>query len=172
MSPIIKHPDQRVAVFIDVQNLYHSARSLYQKRVNFKEVLKVSTANRKLIRAIAYVVVTKAGTEKTFLEALEKIGMEAKERPLQEFYGGAKKANWDVGIVIDAIRAAEVVDVVVIVSGDGDFVSLVNYLQNKGRQVEVVAFGRSTSAQLKEVADDFIDLDASKKFLLDLPGKK
>ena len=170
--PVIKHPDQRVAVFIDVQNLYHSARSLHKKRVNFKEVLKAATAGRKLIRAIGYVVTTKAGTEKTFLDALEKIGLETRERQLQEFYGGAKKANWDVGIVVDAIRAAEIVDVVVIISGDGDFVSLVEYLKNKGRQVEVAAFGRSTSGQLKEVADDFIDLDSSKKFLLDIPGKE
>lgn len=170
--PVIKHPDQRVAIFIDVQNLYHSARSLHQKRVNFKEVLKAATAGRKLIRAIGYVVTTKTGTEKTFLDALEKIGLETRERPLQEFYGGAKKANWDVGIVIDAIRAAEVVDVVVIISGDGDFVSLVDYLKNKGRQVEVMAFGRSTSGELRKVADDFIDLDSSKKFLLDIPTKE
>lgn len=169
---IFKHKDQRVAILIDVQNLYHSARSLYQKRVNFKEVVRVALAGRKLVRAVAYVVTTKAQTEKLFLEALEKIGIEIRERPLQEFYGGAKKANWDVGMVIDAIRFSEIVDVIIVVSGDGDFVPLVEYLKNRGRQVEVVAFGRSTSSHLKEVADDFIDLDDSRRFLLDLPSRK
>lgn len=169
---IFKYKDQRVAVLLDVQNLYHSARSLYQKRVNFKEVLKTAVAGRQLVRAVAYVITTKAQTERLFLEALGKLGIEIRERPLQEFYGGAKKANWDVGMVVDAIRFSEVVDVIIIISGDGDFVSLVDYLKNKGRQVEVLAFGRSTSSQLKEVADDFIDLDSSKKFLLDLPAKK
>ncbi|MBI4114876.1 MAG: NYN domain-containing protein [Candidatus Niyogibacteria bacterium] len=169
---IFKYKDQRVAILIDVQNLYHSARSLYQKRVNFKEVLKAARADRQLVRAVAYVVTTKAGTEKAFLEALEKIGIEIRERPLQEFYGGAKKANWDVGMVVDAIRFAEVVDVIIVVSGDGDFVHLVDYLKNRGRQVEVLAFGRSTSSQLIEAADDFIDLGASKKFLLASASRK
>lgn len=169
---IFKYKDQRVAILIDVQNLYHSARSLYNKRVNFTEVLKSARAGRQLVRAVAYVVTTKAGTEKAFFDALEKIGIEIRERQLQEFYGGAKKANWDVGIVVDAIRFAEVVDVIIIVSGDGDFVSLVDYLKNKGRQVEVLAFGRSTSSQLIEVADDFIDLGGSKKYLLASSPKK
>ncbi|PIR69572.1 MAG: hypothetical protein COU47_02345 [Candidatus Niyogibacteria bacterium CG10_big_fil_rev_8_21_14_0_10_46_36] len=169
---IFKHKDQRVAILIDVQNLYHSARSLYNKRVNFNEVVKAARAGRQLVRAVAYVVTTKMGTEKAFLGALEKMGIEMRERQLQEFYGGAKKGNWDVGIVVDAIRFSEVVDVIIIVSGDGDFVSLVEYLKNKGRQVEVIAFGRSTSAQLIEVADDFIDLDSSKKFLLAPSGKR
>jgi len=169
---VFKYKDQRVAILIDVQNLYHSARSLYNKRVNFNEVLRAGRAGRQLVRAVAYVVTTKAGTEKPFFEALEKMGIEIRERQLQEFYGGAKKANWDVGIVVDAIRFAEVVDVIIIVSGDGDFVSLVDYLKNRGRQVEVIAFGRSTSSQLIEVADDFIDLDESKKYLLASVPKK
>jgi len=172
VKKVFKHKDQRVAILMDVQNLYHSARSLYKKRVNFKAVLASALAGRKLVRAVGYAVTTKAGTEKSFLEALEKIGIEIHERPLQEFYGGAKKADWDVGIVIDAIRFSDVVDVIVIVSGDGDFIPLVEYLKNRGRLVEVLAFGRSTSTKLKEAADDFIDLDLSKKFLLDLPSKK
>ena len=164
---IFKYKDQRVAILIDTQNLYHSARSLYNKRVNFKEVVKEALAGRQLVRAVAYVITTKAQTEKPFFEALAKMGIEIRERPLQEFYGGAKKANWDVGMVVDAIRFAEVVDVIVVISGDGDFISLDDYLKNKGRQVEIVAFGRSTSSRLIEVADDFIDLDESKKFLLE-----
>jgi uncharacterized LabA/DUF88 family protein len=163
----IKPKEQRVEVLIDVQNLYYSARNLHQAKVNFKEVLKKSIAGRKFIRAFAYVVRTKTGEEKAFFEALTKLSIETKVRDLQEFYGGSKKADWDVGIVIDAIRTAPGVDVVVLCSGDGDFIPLVEYLKNQGKRVEVVAFGRTTSSILKEVADEFIDIEKNlKTFLL------
>ncbi|MFH1656476.1 MAG: NYN domain-containing protein, partial [Candidatus Nealsonbacteria bacterium] len=158
---------QRVGVLIDVQNLYYSARNLYQARVNFEEILKLGVSKRNLIRAFAYVVRTKTGEEKPFFEALTKLGIETRIRDLQEFYGGQKKADWDVGIVIDAIRMAPSVDTLVIASGDGDFIALVEYLKNQGKRVEVIAFGRSSSNQLKEVADEFIDLEtAFAKYLL------
>jgi len=163
----IKHKEQRVAVFIDAQNLYHSARSLFNSRVNFKEILKTATYGRKLIRAFGYVISTKTGEEKPFFEALVNLGIETRAKDLQEFFGGAKKADWDVGITIDAVRTAEIVDTVVICSGDGDFVPLVEYLKNNGRRVEVLAFGRSTSSKLKEVVDEFVDLGAEPgKYLL------
>ncbi len=169
---VIKHTGQRVGVLIDVQNLYHSAKNLYQARVNFREVLKLAVDKRNLIRAFAYVVRTKSGEEKPFFEALTKLGLETRVRDLQEFYGGAKKADWDVGIVIDAVRIAPSVDVLVLASGDGDFISLVEYLKNQGKRVEVIAFGRSTSARLKEVTDEFIDLEqVPEKYLLK-SGKK
>jgi uncharacterized LabA/DUF88 family protein len=162
-----KPKEQRVEVLIDVQNLYHSAKHLYKTRVNFGEVLKQAVSGRKFIRAFAYVVRTKTGEEQPFFEALTKLGIETRVRDLQEWYGGAKKADWDVGIVIDAIRTAPSLDVVVLVSGDGDFISLVEYLKNQGKRVEVMAFGRTTSGRLKEVADEFIDMDANlSKFLL------
>ncbi len=161
-----KPKDQRVEVLIDVQNLYHSAKNLYGARVNFKEVLRQAIAKRKLIRAFAYVVSTKTGEEKAFFEALTKLGFETRVRPLKEFYGGQKKADWDVGIVIDAIRTAPNVDVVVLVSGDGDFVPLTEYLKNRGKRVEVMAFGKTTSSELRQEADEFINLDKNKKFLL------
>jgi uncharacterized LabA/DUF88 family protein len=163
----IKHFGQRVGVLIDVQNLYHSAKNLYQARVNFGEILKVAVSKRNLIRVFAYVVRTKSGEEKPFFEALTKLGIETRVRDLQEFYGGAKKADWDVGIVIDAIRIAPTLDALVLVSGDGDFIDLVGYLKNQGKRVEVIAFGRSASSRLKEVADEFIDLEEfPKKYLL------
>ncbi len=164
---VIKHIGQRVGVLIDVQNLYHSAKNLYQARVNFREVLKLAVSERNLIRVFAYVVRTKTGEEKPFFDALIKLGIETRVRDLQEFYGGQKKADWDVGIVIDAIRMASSVDTLVLASGDGDFIALVEYLKNQGKRVEVVAFGRSTSSLLKEIADEFIDLGLSpKKYLL------
>ena len=164
---IIKHIGQRVAVLIDVQNLYHSAKNLYQARVNFREILKLAVSQRSLIRAFAYVVKTKTGEEKPFFEALTKLGIETRVRDLQEFYGGLKKADWDVGITVDAIRIAPSVDTIILSSGDGDFLQLVEYLKNQGKRVEVIAFGKSASTKLKETADEFIDLGKSpEKYLL------
>jgi len=170
---VIRHPEQRVAVLIDVQNMYHSARNLYRKRVNFKEVLKAAVAGRKLVRAIGYVIKTETGEETAFFEALTKIGIEPKFKDLQIFSGGTKKADWDVGLTIDTVRLAHSVDAVVLITGDGDFIPLVEYLKGThGTQVEVMAFGRSASGKLKESADEFTDLGEGSKFLLELPRKK
>ena len=164
---VIKHKEQRVGVFIDTQNLYHSARNLYNTRVNFGAVLKDAVAGRKLVRAVAYVITTEAGDEKNFFEALSKLGIETKTKDLQIFAGGAKKADWDVGLAVDAIKMSPRLDSVVIVSGDGDFVPLVEYLQTIGVQVEVVSFGKSTSGKLRESVDDFVDLSTNpRKYLL------
>jgi uncharacterized LabA/DUF88 family protein len=156
---IIKHPEQRVGVFIDTQNLYHSAKNIYHARVNFGNVLKDSVAGRRLIRARAYVVTTESGEEKNFFEALAKIGIETRTKDLQVFFGGAKKADWDVGMAVDAITMSPKLDTVILATGDGDFVPLAEYLKVHGVQVEVVSFGRSTSGRLKEAADHFLDLD-------------
>lgn len=156
----VKHKEQRVAVFIDVQNLYYSARNLYQSKVNFGEILKQAVAGRKLVRAFAYVVRTKTGEEQPFFDALINLGIETRVRDLQEFFGGAKKADWDVGIVIDAIKTANSgVDVIVLVSGDGDFVPLAEYLKNQGKKMEVIAFGKTAAAKLREAADEFMDME-------------
>src|SRR3989338_2453344 len=165
---VIKHKAQRVAILIDVQNLYHSAKNLYNSRVNFKEVLKAAVASRELVRAIAYVIRTESGEEKPFLEALEKIGIENKLKDLQIFPGGMKKADWDVGMAMDGVRLSDsYINAVVLLTGDGDFIPLVEYLKGKGIQVEVMAFARSTSQRLQEAAEDFIDLGRDpKKFLM------
>src|SRR3989338_3359817 len=164
---VIKHKEQRVGVFIDTQNLYHSARNLYKARVNFGAVVKDAVADRQLVRAVAYVITTEAGDEKNFFEALQKIGIETKTKDLQVFAGGAKKADWDVGLAVDAIKMSPKLDSVVIVSGDGDFVPLVEYLQSIGVQVEVISFCQSTSGKLREACDDFVDLsENSRKYLI------
>jgi uncharacterized LabA/DUF88 family protein len=156
---VIKHKEQRVGVFLDAQNLYHSAKNLHRGRVNFDNVLKDALAGRQLVRAVAYVITTETGEEKNFFDALTKIGIETKTKDLQIFSSGSKKADWDVGLAIDAVKLAGKLDVVVIASGDGDFIPLIEYLKMNGCQVEVVSFGKSASGKLKEVADDFIDLD-------------
>ncbi len=165
---ITKHKGQRVAVFLDVQNLYHSAKNLYNSRVDFNKVVEAAVSKRNLIRAFAYVIKTKTGEEKAFFEALSSLGIEIRVKELQEFYGGLKKGDWDVGIAVDAIRMSSGMDVIVLVTGDGDFEPLVEYLKNKGKRVEIIAFERSASLKLKEAADEFINLEENtKKFLLE-----
>jgi uncharacterized LabA/DUF88 family protein len=170
---VIKHPEQRVAIFIDTQNLYHSAKNLYRAKVNFDAVVKTALAGRKLVRAVSYVVTTESGEEQAFFEALEKVGIEIKTKDLQIFYGGAKKADWDVGMAIDAIKLSPKVDAIVIATGDGDFVPLVEYVRSGGCQIEAIAFGRSCSSRLREFVDDFIDMgDDPKKYLINYRGSK
>lgn len=169
---IIKHKGQRVGIFIDTQNLYHSAKNLYRAKVNFGNVVKEALAGRVLIRAVAYVVKTESEEEKGFFEALNKLGIETKVKDLQIFYGGAKKADWDVGMAIDAVAMAPKLDTVILATGDGDFVPLVEYLKyTEGCQVEVISFGKSASSRLREAAHDFIDMSENPRtFLLGYRG--
>jgi uncharacterized LabA/DUF88 family protein len=165
---IIKHKEQRVGIFIDAQNLYHSGKNLYHSKVNFGKIVEDALEGRKLVRALAYVIKTESGEESGFFDALVKMGIETKIKDLQIFSSGAKKADWDVGLAIDAVKMAPKLDAVILVTGDGDFVPLVEYLQtNEGCQVEVVSFGKSTSAKLIEATDHFMDLDLTpNKYLL------
>lgn len=163
----MKHPYQRVGVFVDVQNLYYSARALYGSKVNFSNLLKDAVSKRQLIRAFAYVVKTDLEEEKAFFDALARAGFQIRTKDLQIFPDGTRKANWDVGIAMDIIKMAPKLDVVVLISGDGDFVDLIEYLKNHGHLVEVMAFGRSTSNKLKEEAELFYDLDLNpERYLL------
>lgn len=156
---MMKHKDQRVAVFVDAQNMYHSAKNLYGANLNFQAVLNAAVAGRQLVRALVYGIASPGGDEEKFLEALEKQGFELRIKDLQVFTGGAKKGDWDVGMAIDAVKVAEKVDVIVLVTGDGDFIPLVQYLQeNKGCLVELISFQKSTSSRLIESVDDFTDL--------------
>ncbi len=166
---IVKHKDQRVAVLVDVQNLYYSARHLYKAKVNFGKVLTHALGDRTLVRAIAYVIKTDVVTkERDFFEAINKAGFEVKEKDLQIFADGSKKGDWDVGITMDAIRLGKKVDSIVLVSGDGDYIPVVKYLQlSEGCQVEVYAFGKTCSHALVEEVDDFVDMDEhAKDFLI------
>ncbi len=192
--------NQRVGIFVDVSNLYHSAKNLYQGRVNYAELLKHLVAGRQLIRAMAYVVKSEGiepqhssrdekgpqgrgrspqfagpsafapvstdanmgggSSEASFFEALEKAGFELRMKDLQIFAGGMKKGDWDVGIAVDAIRMMPSLDVVILVTGDGDFVPLVNYLKWAGGcVVEVASFRRSASSKIVEAADEFINIE-------------
>ncbi len=164
-------PNHRVGVFVDMQNLYHSAKNLHGARINFAELVKLASANRQIVRALVYVVKSGETDEKAFFDALEKSGLELKMKDLQVFAGGAKKADWDVGMAVDVISLAKQLDVVVLATGDGDFVPLVEYLQHNGVIVEAMSFGRSTSLRLKEVVNNYIDLDEQRKILMGIPGQ-
>lgn len=170
----IKHKEQRVGIFIDAQNLYHTAKNLFGHKVNFGKIVEDALAGRKLVRAIAYVITSEAGDEKGFFEALHKVGIETKTKDLQVFSGGAKKADWDVGLAVDAITMAPKLDTVIILSGDGDFIPLVKYLQiHSGIQVEVASFGRSSSQKLIETCDNFMDLSENpEKYLIGFRARR
>jgi len=164
---IVRNPDQRVAVLVDVQNMYYSARNLFNARINFSKLLAVAKHDRLLVRAIAYVIKTEDNKSSDFFEAVHSAGFEVKEKELQVFYDGHLKGDWDLGIAMDAIRLGQKVDSVVLVSGDGDFKPLVNYLQQSlGCLVEVVAFKKTANKELIEMADDFTDIEEFKKDLL------
>lgn len=161
------YSNQRIGIFADVQNLYYSAKFIHHAKVNYKELLKAALADRILIHAIAYVVRAEDLGEEKFFDALRKADWEVKSKDLQVFPGGNKKGDWDVGIAMDAIAFGPKLDVVVIISGDGDYVPLIEHLKRAiGCRVEVAAFGKSTSAKLKEAADSFLDLDENQKFLI------
>jgi len=160
--------EQRIGIFVDVQNMYYSAKNMYKAKVNFANILKEAASGRGVVRAIAYVIKADVMKERQFFDALEKIGFEVKSKDLQTFYSGTKKGDWDIGIAMDTIELAPKLDVIILVSGDGDFVPLVHHLKRAlGCKVEVMAFGKSASGKLKEEADDFVDLDKyKKKFLI------
>ena len=156
------YESQRVGVFIDVQNMYYSARAMHNANVNFAKLLQKAVGDRQLIRAIAYVIKSEAPKEQGFFDALSKAGLEVKSKDIQVFGDGQKKGDWDVGIAMDAVKIADKLDVVVLATGDGDFVPLVNYLrENKGCLVEGISFERSTSSKLLEVLDSHIDIAAN-----------
>ncbi|MBW3011581.1 NYN domain-containing protein [Candidatus Woesearchaeota archaeon] len=164
---MIAQKEQRVGIFVDVQNLFYSAKNLYKSKVNYAAVIKDAAMNRSMIRAIAYVIKADVGEEKSFFDALEKIGFEVRKKDLQIFYGGAKKGDWDVGIAMDVMRLASKLDVVVLVSGDGDFRDLLEHAKALGCRTEVIAFGKTSSSKLRDVADRFVDLDSNlRKYLI------
>ncbi|MBU0535913.1 MAG: NYN domain-containing protein [Nanoarchaeota archaeon] len=161
-----QHKDQRVGIFVDVQNMYYSAKHLHSAKVNYNAILKDAVKNRQLIRAIAYVVRSDEQDKKAFFESLERTGFEVKAKDLQTFYGGAKKGDWDVGIAMDIMKLAAKLDVIVLVSGDGDFQELLEHASALGCRTEVMAFGKAASSKLKNEADLFIDMGLSKKYIM------
>lgn len=166
MNPLAR-PSQKVNIFIDTQNIYHSAKNLFEKKVDFGKLVKLLVGERQLIQAFAYVIYSEySQKEIDFFEALISQGINIRIKELQVYPDGTKKADWDVGIAVDAIRFSKLVDVVILVTGDGDFLHLIEYLQNQGKQVEIAGFNQTTSSKLKEKADFYYDLNELKNLIL------
>jgi len=144
----------RVGVFVDVQNMFYSARQL-GGRLDFEKLLEVTVAGRRLVRAIAYVVTAPDVDQSKFVTMLRQKGYEVKIKELRKRIDGSAKGDWDMGMAIDIVRLSESLDVVVLVSGDGDFVDLVNLVKTKGPRVEVFSFDQNTSKDLIEAADAY-----------------
>jgi len=161
------HPNQRVAVLADSQNLYHTAQSLYSQNIDYSSLLDEAVSDRELTRAIAYVIRADSPEEEKFFEALIDIGFETKIKEIKTFGDGTKKADWDVGMSLDAVTLANHVDTVVLCTGDGDFSRVCSHLRHEGVKVEVMAFGSSTAEELIEATDEFTDLsDDENRYLL------
>ncbi len=149
---------RRVGVFIDVQNMYYSARNLFTQKVHFGNIVREGVGKQKLVRAIAYTIATKQGEEAPFFEALSGMGIELMTKDLLEYEGGHKKGDWDVGMTIDIVRMLDMLDVVILVSGDGDYVPLGEYVKQRGRIFHVMSFRESTSGKLVSCADIYTNL--------------
>ena len=159
--------DQRVGVFVDVQNMYYSAKNRYNSKVDFEALLSEAGKGRKLVRAFAYAIESDTPGDESFFELLEEFGYEVKKKELKVYYGGAKKGDWDMGIAIDAMKMASKLDVVCLVTGDGDFTALVEHLKANGVKVEIIAFSESASQKLIKSANGFVDMsDDQRKFLM------
>lgn len=138
----------RVAVLVDVQNVFYAARDQFNSKLDFAKLLTRAVGNRALIRAVAYCVTCPGTDPDKFHNSLKMHGYEIRERMLRVIAEGVTKGDWDVGITIDAINIAKDVDVVILVSGDGDFVDLVEYLKTTGKRVEAMCFHGATANEL------------------------
>ena len=152
---------QRIGIFVDVQNIFYSAKNIYHAKINFKKLMDLIVGNRQMIRAIAYIVKRSDIDQTGFTDVLTRLGYEIKSKELITRQDGTAKGDWDMGIAIDSIAISEKVDTIVLVSGDGDFVPLVEMLKARGCRVEVLAFERSSSQDLIKSASWFIPIEES-----------
>lgn len=150
--------DQKVAILVDVQNMYYSARSIFNGKLDYAKLLDLVVRGRRLIRAICYIVVTDVNEQLHFVATLKKMNYEVKAKELRVRADGSRKADWDMGMAIDAVGLSDKVDVIILVSGDGDFSALPHHLKAKGVKTEAVAFPASASEELVQAADEFIEL--------------
>lgn len=158
-------PFQRVAVLVDVQNMFYSAKHLHNAKLNFTKLMEKAIRGRQLIRAICYCVETPDIDQTNFLDMLRKNGYEIKIKEMRRRADGSSKADWDMGMAIDAVCLAEKIDIIVIVSGDGDFSDLVYHLKNRGVGIEAISFMESTNEDLIKAVDLHIPIE--KDLLMD-----
>jgi uncharacterized LabA/DUF88 family protein len=150
--------DQRVGIFIDVQNMFYAAKHLYNSKLNFGKLMDTVARNRPLVRAITYIVQTPEIDQSNFLAMLRSNGYEIRSKELKLRPDGSAKGDWDMGLALDALAMSDRLDVVAIVSGDGDFVDLVNFLKARGVRVEVYSFAYSTAEELRVAATEYFQM--------------
>ncbi len=167
-KPRIKEADKRVGVFIDVQNVYYGARQLKGK-LDFDALMESAIVGRRLIQCTAYVVESKEIDQSGFIARLQQKAIEVRRKSLRVRADGSSKGDWDMELALDILDAAPNLDVVVLVSGDGDFTSLVKRVKRIGPRVEVIAFPRNTAKSLLEAADRFQPLD--RNFMIRSPAR-
>lgn len=149
-----------VAIFVDVQNVYYTSRQAYGRNFDYNKFWQKATADRKVVKAIAYAIDRGDQKQREFQNILRAIGFDVKLKPFIQRADGSAKGDWDVGITLDAIESADQADVVVLVSGDGDFDLLVNKIRvDKGKQVQVYGVPELTSVSLMKAASEFIAID-------------
>ncbi len=153
--------EQRTGVFVDVQNMFYSAKYKYRGKIDYQKLLVYIAKGRKIVRAIAYAVTTPEIDQSGFIKILEDLGMEVKIKELKLRPDGTAKGDWDMGIAIDSVALSDKLDVIALVSGDGDFTALVEMLKAKGVRVEVYSFPANTAEELKKAATQFYPLDES-----------
>ncbi|HEX8465834.1 MAG TPA: NYN domain-containing protein [Abditibacterium sp.] len=153
------HPfEQRVGIFIDVQNMFYAAKHLYGSKLNFTRLLDYVSRGRPLTRAISYVIKTPEIDQSNFITMLRSNGYEIRVKELKQRPDGSAKGDWDMGLALDALAMSDRLDVIAIVSGDGDFVDLVNLLKARGVRVEVYSFPYSTAEDLRHAATEFYQM--------------
>ncbi len=152
----------KVAIFLDVPNLIYAADQMNVK-VDFGKLLDYLTEGRQLVRATAYAPITddpQTRFEKQrFIEPVINNGYKIITKPWKRFNDGSMKANFDIELAVDILTMSDRLDVVVLLSGDGDFRRVCELVESKGVRVEVVSFSQSTAMELRSVADQYTDLN-------------
>ena len=154
----ISPTELRVGIFVDVQNIFYAAKP-FNARLDFEKLLELSVGKRRLIRAIAYVVQSPDVDQSNFISMLQQKSYEVKRKDLRQRSDGSAKGDWDMGMAIDIMRFVSKLDVVVLVSGDGDFVPLVDLVKTLGPRVEVISFTYNTARDLINSADEHIPIE-------------
>ena len=150
----------RVAVFIDVQNVYYTVKQSYGCHFDYKAFWDQVTAGREVVRAFAYAIDRRDQKQIRFQQILESIGFEVKLKPFIQRNDGSTKGDWDVGITLDMVEFAKEVDVAVLASGDGDFDLAVRKLRDAhGVDVEVYGAKKLTAATLIQAATRFVPIE-------------
>ncbi|MHC4916693.1 MAG: LabA-like NYN domain-containing protein [Planctomycetota bacterium] len=150
---------QRVGLFVDVQNMFYSAKHLYQAKINYRRLLEDLSGGRQLVRAVAYLVTKPEVDQTAFVDALTRLGYEIKIKYLKIRPDGSAKGDWAMELSLDVMAMAPRLDTVVLVTGDGDYVPLIDRLKVMGVRTEVVGFPQNTATELMNSAHAFVAID-------------